>query len=106
MTEVSIVDEDNAVILDTLVNPGTPIPSDATRVHGITDSMVMNAPPAGEVVQRVLDIVADRHVVAYNAAFDSRCRRISRLDPIETTTAAAAGGFGARSPGQGDADCG
>jgi DNA polymerase III subunit epsilon len=39
--------------LDTLVNPGRPIPPGATRVHGISDGMVTGAPPVGEAVAAV-----------------------------------------------------
>lgn len=36
------------------VNPGVPIPSDATRIHGITDADVASAPLFKDVVREVL----------------------------------------------------
>ncbi|KAF0225713.1 MAG: DNA polymerase III subunit epsilon-like 3'-5' [Rhodospirillaceae bacterium] len=70
LVEVAVVDDEGAVLLNTLVNPGRPIPSSATAIHRISDDMVADAPPATEVVARVLDLARGRTVVIYNAAFD------------------------------------
>jgi|GEM_PF-756460 DNA polymerase III, epsilon subunit and related 3''-5'' exonucleases len=70
LVEVAVVDDDGTVLLNTLVNPGRPIPAAATAIHGITDDMVADAPSATEVVARVLDLSRGRTVVIYNAAFD------------------------------------
>lgn len=70
LVEVAVVDADGAVLLHTLVNPGCPIPAAATNIHGITDAMVVDAPPAAEVIARVLDLARGQRVVIYNAAFD------------------------------------
>ena len=43
LVEVAIVDEDGAIILDTLVNPERPI-GFATQIHGISNEMVASAP--------------------------------------------------------------
>ena len=54
----------------TLVNPARPIPYYATRVHGITDDDVANA-PAFEIAQRQLRrLCVGATVVAHNASFD------------------------------------
>ncbi len=54
----------------TLVNPARPIPQYATRVHGITDGDVVNA-PAFEIAQRQLrHLCVASTVVAHNASFD------------------------------------
>lgn len=70
LVEVAVVDDDGAVLLNTLVNPDRPIPASATAIHGIADDMVADAPPATDVVARVLDLARDHTVVIYNAAFD------------------------------------
>jgi exodeoxyribonuclease X len=36
-----------------LVNPGIPIPPEASAVHDITDDMVVDAPPIGELLDRI-----------------------------------------------------
>lgn len=53
-----------------LVNPPSHIPSMATAVHGITDAMVHDAPPARQVLPRFLRFCAGGLVVAHNAPFD------------------------------------
>ncbi|RGD55405.1 3'-5' exonuclease [Kitasatospora xanthocidica] len=40
IVEIGVVTTDRRVLLNTLVNPGIPIPAEATRHHGITDAMV------------------------------------------------------------------
>jgi DNA polymerase III epsilon subunit family exonuclease len=55
----------------TLVNPGRPIPPDATAINGITDEMVEGAPGMQEVVPGFLNFVGtDSVVVIHNAPFD------------------------------------
>ncbi len=57
------------VKVNTLVNPGVPIPAVASAVHHITDRMVKDAPSLDEVMETFP--VADLYV-AHNAAFDRR----------------------------------
>lgn len=53
-----------------LVNPERSIPADATRVHGITDDKVREAPKFAEIVVDLMDFIADAPVIAHNAQFD------------------------------------
>lgn len=64
-----------------LINPGRPIPSDVTTVHGITDEMVADSPGFAEVVPQFVQwmktqpggINDDKQLnvfVAHNATFD------------------------------------
>jgi DNA polymerase-3 subunit epsilon len=53
-----------------LVHPGVPIPRAATRIHGITDAMVRDAPPARAVLPAFLAFVGSLPLVAHNAPFD------------------------------------
>jgi DNA polymerase III subunit epsilon len=54
----------------TLVNPGRPIPPDASAVHGITDAMVLDAPAPASVATDLESRCAGRTLVFHNAAFD------------------------------------
>lgn len=55
-----------------LVNPGSPIPSDATAIHGITDEMVASAASFAEVGQEFISFCeGDVVLIAHNNdAFD------------------------------------
>ena len=55
-----------------LINPGTPIPDDATAIHGIRDEDVASCPRIDEVSERFLRHVRAAEVlVGYNWPFDS-----------------------------------
>lgn len=83
LVEVTLIDEDGLVLLDTLCNPGFHIPDGARAIHGISDEMVATAPSAHEVKQRVYDLCDGAEVLIYNAAFDCRflpeLKRISKV---------------------------
>lgn len=57
----------------TLVNPGGPIPPFITVLTGITDAMVITAPPIGEALFSLLEFLGSAEetvLVAHNAPFD------------------------------------
>lgn len=62
------IDEDN--FFHSLVNPKRLIPQEATRVNGISNEMVANAPHLDEVFPKFLDFVGGSWLVAQNAKFD------------------------------------
>jgi DNA polymerase III epsilon subunit-like protein len=55
--------------LDTPVDPRTPITLGAHWVHGLTDADV--APSWPEVLPKLLEVTAGRHILAYNSEFDA-----------------------------------
>ncbi|MBP5182485.1 MAG: 3'-5' exonuclease [Lentisphaeria bacterium] len=55
---------------ETLVNPSVPIPPAVSRIHGITDEMVKNAPKFTEAGYAFQDFVRGSRLVAHNARFD------------------------------------
>ncbi len=72
IVQIAVIDMAGAVQLDTLVRPTRPIPPAATRIHGITDAMVANAPTMAAIYDSLLLLLAGELVVIYNAAYDVR----------------------------------
>jgi DNA polymerase-3 subunit epsilon len=72
IVNISIIDSDGKVLFDSLIKPIRAIPSDATRVHGITNQMVRNAPTWREVWPSIQSILRGRLVGIYNAEYDIR----------------------------------
>ncbi len=70
--EICILDQADQVLLDSLVKPRHSIPAGVTRVHGISNAMVRNAPTWAEIWPMVQGILAGRSVGIYNAEFDLR----------------------------------
>lgn len=56
--------------LCSLINPGRPIPPEASAVNGITDDMVADQPPIRTVLSDLADFCGDLPLVAHNAPFD------------------------------------
>ncbi|WP_422773973.1 DEDD exonuclease domain-containing protein [Plantactinospora sp. WMMC1484] len=57
-------------VLGTLVNPGEPIPPFITVLTGITQAMLLPAPPIEEVLPSVLEFLRGAVLVAHNAPYD------------------------------------
>jgi len=53
-----------------LIDPGVPIPADASAVNGITDEMVRGKPKIADVLGDFADFCGDLPLVAHNAPFD------------------------------------
>jgi DNA polymerase III subunit alpha, Gram-positive type len=73
MTEIAAVKvKNNRVVgeFQTLINPETHIPSFITRLTGINDEMVKDAPRVHEILPEFLDFLGDSTLVAHNATFD------------------------------------
>ncbi|MDB5187959.1 MAG: polC [Candidatus Kaiserbacteria bacterium] len=71
--DIGIIRVKDGKIVDTfqsLINPGTGIPSQITRITDITDRDLIDAPGFDEVALRVEDILKGAVFVAHNAAFD------------------------------------
>ncbi len=60
--------EDGA--FETLVNPGRPIPSEVSAIHGIDDLAVSSAPTFAEAAGELLAFIDGSILVAHNAPFD------------------------------------
>lgn len=55
-----------------LINPGFPIPPDSTKIHGITDEMVKNAPRFDAIIPDIRHILHNNVMSGYNISeFDN-----------------------------------
>ncbi|WP_211483642.1 3'-5' exonuclease [Azotobacter chroococcum] len=63
IVELSLIDSRGQPLLDTLIRPGQPIPPALTRIHGIDNAMVADAPRWPEIHERLLELLKGRQVV-------------------------------------------
>ena len=73
ITEVAIILFDGENILEefqSLVNPERSIPSNITRITGITNEMVADAPKFYEIAKKVIEMTEGAIFVAHNVRFD------------------------------------
>ena len=65
--EIAAYDPLNDTKFEMFVNPGIPIPEEASKIHGITDEMVAGAPSYREVGQAFIDFCSgDAVLIAHN----------------------------------------
>ena len=73
IVELTIIDDDENILINTLVKPvnHTYWPG-AERVHGISPIDVRHAPTQKQISGKIRDVVRDTRVVIYNAPYDSQ----------------------------------
>ena len=73
IVEISLISMSGRVILDTLVKPRSPIPQEASNIHGITMDMVKDAPDFKELWHAGLHtLLFSRKIAIYHADYDLR----------------------------------
>ena len=73
ITEIAIVLHNGETVTETyttLINPECNIPWSITRLTGITNDMVAEAPKFYEVAKKIVELTAGKIFVAHNAQFD------------------------------------
>lgn len=92
IVEIAIVSNTGDVLLNTLVKPYSPMPTNcyAAKIHGITNGMLANAPSWDEIYPQVKNIVKNNKVIIYNEKFDSRlieqtCSKYGLKSPLKQT---------------------
>lgn len=83
ITEIAIYLTDGEKIIDeytTLINPEQNIPPFITRLTGINDEMVKDAPRFFEVAKEIIEFIGDAVFVAHNVGFDYNVLRSEYLN--------------------------
>ncbi len=75
--EICILDHDGTALVDSFVKPRQRIPPDVVRIHGITDTLVQDAPAWPDLWEQVYAALHERQVAIYNADFDLRLMKQS-----------------------------
>jgi DNA polymerase III subunit epsilon len=73
ITEIAMMKVQNGILVDefsTLINPLVTIPASITKLTGIDNLMVADAPTAREVAPTIASFLTESIFVAHNAAFD------------------------------------
>ena len=91
IVEVAVLSSSGEVLLDTLLNPGEPIPDEASEVHGITDSDVAEAPTFSDVLVKLTGLLDHKRCLIYNDVYDiGRLRHELTLHYLDRATREAA----------------
>lgn len=72
IVEITILDHEGKVLLNSLVKPSQPIPPAAAQIHGITNEMVQKSPAWPILWQQVRPLLIGKTIVAYNSDYDHR----------------------------------
>lgn len=76
---IAVIGQDETVLLDSLVKPRSVIPGAASRIHGITNEMVQDAPGILDLESQLAAALNEKTVIIYNADFDASILRQSFL---------------------------
>jgi len=91
--QAAVVALDGQVLLDTLIRPVRSIPAEATEIHRIDDDQVKDAPAFFDIYPRLVDLLAGKTVIVYNADYDREILRFTArrhdCQAIEATWACA-----------------
>jgi DNA polymerase III epsilon subunit-like protein len=88
IVDIAVITASGETLLDTLVNPGEPIPAEATGIHGITNQMVAGVPSFAEVAAELFEAIRGKRVLVYNLSYD-----LARLEYEFSRLGAAAGSW-------------
>lgn len=72
VVQIAVIDSAGSALINTLVKPVEPIPPSTTRIHGITNQMVANAPRFADVIENLRQTIKGQQVIVYNAVYDRK----------------------------------
>lgn len=67
IVEIAIVDAHSGTLFHSYVNPGIPVPPEATAIHGYTDADLAGRPKFPEIAPAIARACAGRILAGYNA---------------------------------------
>ncbi|MFD8384329.1 exonuclease domain-containing protein [Streptomyces sp. NPDC059679] len=70
IVDIAVTTVDGRPLVNTLINPGVPIPYEATSVHGITNQLAARAPAFGDVLPALAAALEGKRCLIYNKAYD------------------------------------
>jgi DNA polymerase III epsilon subunit-like protein len=70
IVDLAVLTVGGDVLVNTLLDPGEPIPAEATDIHGITDVDVQGQPRFGDVLVQLTGALVNRRCLIYNDTFD------------------------------------
>lgn len=83
--DIAIINYQGNTIFNSLVKPIHPIPEELTKIHGITDGMVADAPFFYQIHNKLIETLSNKKIIIYNARFDlsmlGQSARIANIDP-------------------------
>ena len=78
IVEFSCIDRGGTVLVNSLVNPGVPVPPAASAIHGITDADVADSPHFIDLWPKLwATLHGAERILMYNGSYDSRLIRQS-----------------------------
>ena len=84
LAAIRFVDGSPTEIFETYINPGKPIPPEATAINHITDEMVADAPTISQILPAFEAFVGRSPLVAHNLAFDLKFMYYSGSNLMES----------------------
>ena len=75
--DITVIDSDGTILLDTLVRPTAPIPQEAKGIYGIADEDIVVAQLYPEIRGELFLCIAHRFVVIYGVDYETRSIRQS-----------------------------
>lgn len=65
------------------VNPGIPVPAEATRIHGLTDEFLADKPNFQDIADDLIAFLSNDTIVAHNAGFDLKFLNAELPAPVQ-----------------------
>ncbi|MFJ8982686.1 exonuclease domain-containing protein [Streptomyces sp. NPDC102282] len=70
VVELAVLNSRGEVLLDTLLDPGVPVPGDAADIHGITTEALVGAPRFSDVLVQLTGLLDGKRCLIYNKWYD------------------------------------